>query len=385
MRNYADRDAERDKIEFSSDYEMDSDDMSSSKDRSGEGYPVWTESYYNNEPQKDDSHDDAAEEFLFTPTFPIPSPENTQTARPRITILSQNLRGMGSGDEQNRKLAHIRATAESTAQHSDVIFLQELQRSEENDPTPVLTSSFCDYDILVGAPEAGKEYDCANLTQLRDTPLVFQEEASTATRTLATIPLLGILLVNLHIILGGDYNVAPFLCDRTTPSHAGTSDPELISSLRYTLGLTDIIDRAHTWDSDSPRVDQLTFRKDFGDGLGPVYVSRLDYFLVDNALMQVPGICADAMMGYRLDIAHFETPEFMKFLDKLFTDRVRLLSADAATVPNPCEAMSAAYIRIHSWCRHTDCWKNIVATRQIGRFHHQYIAASRLKDVRTKQ
>ncbi|KAJ2347872.1 hypothetical protein GGF43_004667 [Coemansia sp. RSA 2618] len=339
---------------------------------------------------------------------------------------------MGSGDEQNRKLAHIRATAESTAQHSDVIFLQELQRSEENDPTPVLTSSFCDYDILVGAPEAGKEHDCANLTQLRDTPLVFQEEASTATRTLATIPLLGILLVNLHvppssgelrrsfyrqllallgayqgkgwqIILGGDYNVAPFLCDRTTPSHAGTSDPELISSLRYTLGLTDIIDRAHTWDSDSPRVDQLTFRKDFGDGLGPVYVSRLDYFLVDNALMQVPGICADAMMvadstinfdhktlyleipGYRLDIAHFETPEFMKFLDKLFTDRVRLPSADAATVPNPCEAMSAAYIRIHSWCRHTDCWKNIVATRQIGRFHHQYIAASRLKDVRTKQ
>ncbi|KAJ2814558.1 hypothetical protein IWW50_007095, partial [Coemansia erecta] len=263
---------------------------------------------------------------------------------------------------------------------------------------------------------------------------------------LATVPSLGLLLVNIHgppshgtvrteffhdllallatyqrsgwkIIVGGDFNIAPFQCDRDSENDSEAGDAQLIRTLRNAIGLMDVLHHAHPWYclSQGPRHHLFThYVTSYTNGIrSDSYVSRIDYFLVDHSLAQTPGISADALMidkeaalnldhkmvhlkvppssgnapprreGYRLDANRLNEPTFVDYVDSVFKGRVPAPLANTAYPPNaitPCDLMSDAYGIIHAHSIKTDRRKNTTATRQTIRFYKLYQDAAMIWD-----
>ncbi|KAJ2816681.1 hypothetical protein IWW50_006414, partial [Coemansia erecta] len=114
----------------------------------------------------DDVPDTADGDDEYTPHFIPPTPENSPSEMPQLSIVSQNLRGMGKHkDERNRKMTAVRTAAEEIAR-ADVIFLQELKRTSTNEPTTDLEYQFRQYNVFVGRPPNDTaRYDCAILAR----------------------------------------------------------------------------------------------------------------------------------------------------------------------------------------------------------------------------
>ncbi|KAJ2316900.1 hypothetical protein IWW51_005504, partial [Coemansia sp. RSA 2702] len=336
-------------------------------------------------------------------------------------------------DERNQKLVRIRTAATGTAPPADIIMMQELKR--EQDPTADLATFYREFHAFVAPASAGQQHDVALLVRRRFPPCEMQTEHSTAQRLLVTIPSLGILLVAIHapsmpgpprnnfyqdltpllaayqsagwyIIIGGDFNIAPFPWDRIGREQSSL-DRLHVQLLRESLNLVDVADRQSPREQGitAPRSELFTFRTSTTGNA----ISRIDYFLVDERLTREPGTAATRMFfgdtetanfdhamihlhipvaaalaptgkaGYRLNVQRLRNPDFIAHVNKLFEDAAlpaadRPLESDAR---NPCDIMADVYARIHKFCKDSDRRREKSALRRIAELHKQFTELSK--------
>ncbi|KAJ2309584.1 hypothetical protein H4S02_013463, partial [Coemansia sp. RSA 2611] len=85
-------------------------------------------------------------EHIYAAEFEFPRPEASDAPLPPLTLVSQNIRGMGHHvDSRNQKMVHIRTSVQTKAQQTDIVFLQELQWMQ--DPREMLKRTFQEYNI----------------------------------------------------------------------------------------------------------------------------------------------------------------------------------------------------------------------------------------------